>query len=254
MGDESDLKNYGMADIHIHSSVGDGMADIPELLNWVERETKLDVIAITDHDDIKGSYQARELVEKGNYRFDTVIGMEVTTRQGHLLALFLEKPVPSLQSLMKTIEAIHNQGGLCIVPHPMSWLTYSVGQRLLDKIAASRDPGIYLDGIEIINSTIAGRVCRGKAKRLNEMQYGLAETGGSDAHFLTEVGSGYTLFEGRTAADLRQSLIRKTTRAGGGTGMRLSRIGYGQIIKQLLKGLLLLPSRRLTKRLRGLFI
>ena len=66
----------GLADIHIHTRVSDGMADIMELVDFVERETRLDVIAITDHDQIEGGYRARELAAKNNCRFEVVVGMD----------------------------------------------------------------------------------------------------------------------------------------------------------------------------------
>ena len=222
---------YGAADIHIHSDVGDGMASIQSILEFVEERGNLDVIAITDHDQIEGSYQARELAAKRGYHFEVVTGMEVTTLEGHLLALFLESPVPSFQPLANTMEAIHAQGGLCIVPHPMSWLTESINRRSLEKILASKELSLYLNGIETINSTIVGRISNRLAKRFNE-KYRLAETGGSDAHFLIAVGSAFTLFPGTTAADLKRSLLERTTLAQNGTQVRLGQIGLIEIIKQ----------------------
>ena len=222
---------YGAADVHIHSSVGDGMADIPQILDFVEAKTDLDVIAITDHDRIEGGYQARELAAKRGYHFEVVTGMEVTTLEGHLLALFLESPVLSFQSLASTVEAIHTQGGLCIVPHPMSWLTESVNQQSMESILASKEQGVYLDGIETINATIVGRISNRLATRLNE-KYKLAETGGSDAHFLISVGSALTLFPGRSAEELKRSILERTTKAQNGSQVRLRDIGLIQIIKQ----------------------
>jgi len=222
---------YGVADIHIHSDVGDGMASIPAIIEFVEEKDSLDVIAITDHDKIEGSYQARELAAKRSCHFEVVTGMEVTTLEGHLLALFLESPVPGHQPLVNTIEAIHAQGGLCIVPHPMSWLTESINQRSLEAILTSRTQGLYLDGIETINSTIVGRISNRLATRLNE-KYRLAETGGSDAHFLIAVGSALTLFPGRSAEELRRSLLERTTQARNGIRVRISDIGIIEIIRQ----------------------
>lgn len=243
----------GYADIHIHTSFSDGMAEIPELLDYVEHKTDLDVIAVTDHDEITGSYQARELTAKGHYRFEVVMGIEVTTLDGHLLGLFLEKPVRSWQSLVKTIDAIHAQGGLCIVPHPMSWLTRSVSRTILDGICSGCHSGIYLDGIEVVNGTIAGQVSAAKVKGLNERSYKLSETGGSDAHFLAAVGQGRTIFPGRSAADLRRSIVERTTGALAGAPLSLSKIGYGQVVRQLGRGLIVLPFRLAGRSLRGLW-
>ncbi|MGB2799210.1 MAG: PHP-associated domain-containing protein [Dehalococcoidia bacterium] len=222
---------YGLADVHIHSSVGDGMADIPEIITFVQEKTDLDVIAITDHNRIKGSYQARELAAKRGYRFEVVIGTEVTTLEGHLLGLFIESPIPYLQSLENTIEAIHKQGGLCIVPHPMSWLTQSVSKQNLERVMANSDLDVHLDGVETINATIVGRISNKRARKFNR-KYQLAETGGSDAHFLIAVGGAITLFPGRTAEELKRSLLERTTQARNGIQVKNSDIGFLQIIRQ----------------------
>ena len=243
----SEIGVYGIADLHIHTSFSDGGFSVEELLDYVEKETYLNVIAITDHDEFAGAYRAKELTEKKRYRFDIVLGMEVTTLEGHLLALFIGKPVPSLQSLAHTIEAIHDQGGLCVVPHPMSWLTRSIGQGALDRVARSPSGSPYLDGLEVVNSNLAAQVSYEKSKRLNRHRYKLAETGGSDAHFLSSIGTGYTLFEGSDAADLRQSLLQKLTVAGSSAPVPLSQIGYGQVARQLVRGLALLPVRLAKK-------
>lgn len=225
---------YGRADVHIHSSVGDGMADIPEIVAYVEEKTDLDVIAITDHDEISGSYQARELAAQRGYHFEVVIGSEVTTLNGHLLALFIEKPVPRHQTLERTIDAIHEQGGLCVVPHPMCWLTESVSKRTLERVMNGTGASIYLDGIETVNATIVGRISNKRARRFNG-KHGFAETGGSDAHFLRAVGSAFTLFRGKTGEDLRRSLLERTTVARNGRPVKPSEIGLTQIIKQQIR-------------------
>lgn len=222
---------YGLADVHIHSSVGDGMADITEIVSFVEERSNLDVIAITDHDEIRGSYQARELAAQRRCRFEVVLGTEVTTLEGHLLGLFVESNVPSLQTLEHTIEAIHKQGGLCVVPHPMSWLTRSVTREGLERVMASNESDIYLDGIETVNASIAGRVSNGRASRFRN-RHGLAETGGSDAHFVEAVGSAVTAFPGRSAEDLRISLLERSTRARNGIRVRYSDIGFRRIVRQ----------------------
>src|SRR5215467_2671773 len=75
------------ADLHIHSTYSDGIPTIEQILEHTERQTNLDVIAITDHNTIDGSRRARDLWARGSYRFDFVVGEEVSTNEGHLLAL-----------------------------------------------------------------------------------------------------------------------------------------------------------------------
>src|SRR5438874_11379289 len=77
----------GKADLHLHTTVSDGMASVAALLEYVEQQTDLDVIAVTDHEDAAGGLRAQELAAKHRYRFEVVPGAEITTRHGHVLAL-----------------------------------------------------------------------------------------------------------------------------------------------------------------------
>jgi predicted metal-dependent phosphoesterase TrpH len=238
----------GKADLHIHTARGDGMADLPELLAYVEGETDLSAIAVTEHDDLLAAHEARELWARGSYRFALVVGMEVTTLEGHLLALFLEEPVPSLQPLLPTLEAVHKRGGLCIIPHPMSWLTRSIGQRTIERVLREGTGGQYFDGIETANMSPGARVGIEKARRLNDERYHLAAVGGSDAHFLTVIGSSYTLYEGSSAEDLRRAILQKSTRAANGRYPGVSQIGIGQIMRQTWRGMSATPRKMGLRR------
>lgn len=241
----------GRADLHIHSGMGDGLAPIPQLLEYVEDHTELDVIAVTDHDDITGGLKARDLAVQKGYSFQVIAGAEVTTLEGHLLALFLERPVPGLRSLRRTIEAVHAQGGVCVVPHPMSWLTRSVGRRSLERIMASSQDGIYVDALEVVNP-LAGRVSYKKVKHLNQTVYELAETGGSDAHFLPQIGAGCTTFPGRTAEDLRRALADRSTAGVLAFTTSLRDLGADEILAQQWRSLVVLPGKHVGNFVRKL--
>lgn len=198
----------GKADLHIHTSAGDGLDSFAAILDHVETETDLDVIAITEHDNLDVALQAREAWARGVYRFGFVPGVEVTTLEGHLIALYLERPVASLRRVEETIDAIHRQGGVCFVPHPASWLTRSIGPGTLNRVERQRQRGTWFDAIETANAGPAGRFYLEKARRL-AYEHGLAGVGSSDAHFVQAIGSAFTEFEGRTAGDLRTSFAEK---------------------------------------------
>jgi hypothetical protein len=232
----------GTADLHLHTALGDGMAEIPELLTYVEEETDLSLIAITEHDDLRAALAVREAWARGRYRFEVILGEEVTTLEGHLLALFIEEPVPSLKALAPSLEAVHQQGGLCIIPHPMSWLTRSVGQRTMERILREDRDGVSFDGLEISGSP-AGRISQKKARRLNRERFQLAEVGGSDAHFLQAIGACYTLFEGSTAEELRRAILARRTSAGAGRYPSLRQIGLRRVIRQQWRGMLVTPRK-----------
>lgn len=232
---------FGRADLHIHTAAGDGMAEIQELLDYVQETGQLNVIAVTDHDNIRGGYQARELWAKGRYSFEVVVGVEVTAVEGHVLALYVEDPLPGLCPLVEVLEAVHRQGGLCVIPHPLSWLTRSLGQRTIERVMRSEADGVYFDGIEVGNGTFAARISVKKAIRLNRERYHLAEVGGSDAHFLPAVGSACTLFPGSSAEELRRAILERRTSAATSRHPGPLEIGPGQIVRQTWRGLTVTP-------------
>lgn len=234
---------YGLADLQVHTSAGDGMMDAAAILERVEQQTDLDIIAVTDHDDIGGALAARELHARGHYRFELVTGIELTTRSGHLLALDIDAPLRPLRPLAETVAEIHRRGGIAVVPHPLSYLTRSIGQRALQRLLETGDPEVRPDGIELANGSLAARVTEAKARRLNRESFHLPETGGSDAHFLEEVGRAATLFRGSTTAELRTALAAGTTEARMLAPVPLSAIGWRTLARQQVRGLSVTPRR-----------
>ena len=201
----------GKADLHIHTRVSDGMASVAQVLEYIEHRTDLDVVAITDHEDVSGGLQARDIARRRGYRFEVVPGAEITTLQGHLLAIFIERTPASFRGMEATLDAIHSQGGLAIAPHPMSWLTRSISQRTLDRLA--RGEGQRLDAIELANPSPAALRTRDRAASLNEERWRLPVTGSSDAHHLPHIGTGWTQFAGSTSEHLRSAIRSGTTQA-----------------------------------------
>src|SRR5579864_1937966 len=197
---ESHPGKLGMADLHMHSTYSDGLPTIEQILDHVEHHTSLDVIAITDHDVIESSLRARDLWMKGSYRFDYVVGQEISTNEGHLLALFIEKRIPPHFSMERSIDLVHEQGGLAIVAHPLNRIfRHSCQREVLDRIYAN--PDVWLDGMETWNASFCGIRANRIAMRVNREVYGWAEVGNSDAHTLGSIGRGCTWFEGKSAQD-----------------------------------------------------
>lgn len=219
------------------------MGSPAQVLEYAERQTTLAIVAITDHDDLTPALRARELHARRGYRFGLLLGMEVTTIEGHLLALFVERRVPSFRSLPATLDAIHAQGGLAVIPHPMSPLTRSIGRHGIERILHRRNEGLWFDGIELANQSPAGRIRARRARELNRSRFHLAEVGGSDAHFLPAIGASYTGFNGNGTSDLRAAILAGTTTAGCGRQPSLREIGAGQIALQTARALWATPSK-----------
>jgi predicted metal-dependent phosphoesterase TrpH len=205
----------GKADMHLHSLYSDGTSGVEALLDHVERHTDLDLMAITDHERVDGALRAREIHAAGAFSFDLVVGEEITTRRGHLLALFIEERIPALRPLTETLERVHDQGGLAIAAHPLAPLTPSLGRRSLLSLHHDPDPRHHLDGIELLNPSAAGRSRRLDRLHLNQRVLHLPAVGNSDAHILEHVGSGWTWFPGSSAADYRRSVLDHSTEPDG---------------------------------------
>ena len=203
----------GRADLQLHSDLGDGLASPERILDAAER-AGMSVIALTDHDDIRGSFIVRDLAARRGSPVQIVTGVEVTTRSGHLLALWIEDEVPMFGALAATVAQIHEMGGLAIVPHPLSYLTFSIGEGALRALHAG-DAACRVDGIEVRNPSWAGRVRGRRAQWLNAQVLHAAETGSSDAHHAQLVGTAWTEFAGDTSAELRDAIVTRTTKAEG---------------------------------------
>lgn len=197
--------------MHLHTLYSDGTASVQQLLDHVERDTDLDLIAITDHERIDGALRASEIHAAGGYSFELIVGEEITTRRGHVLALFITERIPALRPLPETLERIHDAGGIAIAPHALAPLTPSVGRgSLLDRHGAP-DPRHRFDAIELINPSAAGRVRRAARDRLNAERLRLPAVGNSDAHVLEGVGTAWTWFPGSGATDYRAAIAAGTT-------------------------------------------
>ena len=196
----------GLADLHIHTIYSyDGTASISAVLARA-KQVGLDVIAITDHDEIKGALKAFELASR--FDIEVIPGIEITTREGDLLALFVTEKIQPGQPLLDTILQVGEAGGICIAPHPMARGTGMKSLsgpsilRALDHPVAGR----ILIGIETYNATALDRESNCLADRLASQCPKVARVGNSDAHVVQAIGRGATKFPGTSAAELLDAL------------------------------------------------
>lgn len=196
----------GMADIHIHTIYSH---DATTTVRGVLRQAStvgFDVIAITDHDDIRGAFDARELASQ--YNLEVIPGVEVTTKQGHLLALFIEKIPRRGLSLIDTLKIIRDLGGIAVAPHPFNQLPGSLSMNTVVSILGKLDLKNVLRGIEVYNMTT--QPFDERVKKISAY-LPFAQTAGSDAHVHWAIGTGKTEFRGKTAAELRIALEQGIT-------------------------------------------
>src|SRR5262245_36892079 len=185
------------ADLHLHTTCSDGKPTPEELAQRLAR-TRLAGAAVTDHDAIEGALRVEEALAGTGP--EIVIGSEVSTRDGHVLALFVIRDIVPAMSAEATIDAIHEQGGLAVAAHP-----YSLAEGVGD--LAARLP---FDGVEVLNGSPFMEMSNARAAaRLARTSAAL--TGGSDAHVASAAGQVHTLFPGGGAAELRAALLAGQT-------------------------------------------
>ena len=238
-------EQLGRCDPHIHTTYSDGLGS-PRAVVETALARGLDVIAITDHDSVQGALEAREFAARAGYPLEVIVGTEVTTARGvHLLALFVEERLPMLRSAARTIEEIARRGGVALAPHPLSALTPSMGRRMIEDVLAR---GLPLAGVETFNPSPAGRP-RARLLALNR-RWGLAEFGGSDAHFPAHIAAAYTLFPGRSAADFRRALLDRTTMARVGE-RPLARVPLRDYARQAGHAIILNPAQKVLRKVQA---
>jgi len=203
----------GAADLHMHTHYSDGEDSPAEVLEWAER-VGLDVIAITDHDCIDGAEEAADLAAREGTGPDVIVGEEVSSRDGHILGLYISRLVPPGMSAEDTVSAIHEQGGIAVAAHPF-WRTgtpdhnrrvYGVGDRIAE---------VDFDAVEVVNGGFTPSMVVANQRAIRAVRaLGKVAVGGSDAHVKHAVGWAHTCFDGRSATDLRASIIGGQTSAG----------------------------------------
>jgi hypothetical protein len=203
-----------LADPHCHTTASDGMVSPAELVAAAVA-ARLDLIAVTDHDTMAS---VKEVQERGAAAgLQVVAGQEVTTggpAQTHMLGWFLENPVKRGMSLEDTVDAIHDAGGLAIVPHPFMPVYFGSIQPEMLRRLIDKKP---IDGMEVMFTVPIGAWRRRVLDAFiaaNRERLG-APIGGSDCHFGGhDIGRVLTAFEGdfRTAVEQRRTVPRMGTR------------------------------------------
>ena len=237
---------YSIAILHAHSTASDGMVS-PSKLVTIAAQKGVRILALTDHDTLAGISEAKKAGKK--FGVEIIIGEEIQTafpRLLHIIGLFLKAKIPHNKSLIETINLIHAQGGLAIIPHPFVKLfniipspTASIQKKDLIKIIERTK----IDGIEIKHPSYNQNVQTEIKKFYCEHSKKLgAEIGASDSHFgQKDLLTNYTIFPGKTSRELYLAIKSKTTIALDGLKFPIPK---KDILAQNIKGLAVVGAKR----------
>jgi predicted metal-dependent phosphoesterase TrpH len=200
------MKKY---DLHIHTHYSDCSINKPEDILRIAKKIGLNGIAITDHNSIKGAYEVKKLNKDKN--FEVIIGEEIKTNYGEILALYIQEEIKK-GDLFDVIDNIKTQDGIIVIAHPfrqVPWLKFKYPLRELQG---------KVDGIEVFNSRNIGFSNQKAENAIKGLKF--ARIGTSDAHIPSDIGNGYTLFNG----NLRKAIKTQATDAKGTTSSALPSI------------------------------
>jgi predicted metal-dependent phosphoesterase TrpH len=192
----------------------------------------IDVVCATDHNTIEGALRLRELVPE---TLRVIVGEEVSSRDGEIIGLFLEKPIPRDLSAEDTIARIHEQGGLASVPHPFSRnRLYHLKAGALERVWGS------IDCIEVFNAREAFMADNRRAEAFAK-ERGIPGAVGSDAHRASEIGGAWIEVDEFAGRDDFVRALRGGTVHGRLTGQAIHLATRYDVFRKWL-------ARRRTKR------
>ncbi len=175
--------NY-FIDLHCHTSASFDCLARPESQVLAAAARGLMHLAITDHDRIEGALRARDAAPAG---LTVIIGEEVKTADGDLIAVFLERAVAPGRPARETIDEVRAQGGLVGIPHPFDRYRGSMlNDPRLEAI------GRLVDWVEVHNARVIGGGGNERAAAFAK-ELGLPGVAASDAHSTLEVGVAYNV-------------------------------------------------------------
>ena len=172
-------------DMHTHSEYSPDSRTSLKRQAAAVKAAGLHVVCATDHNTIEGALRLRELADG----FRVIVGEEVSTRDGEIIGLFLEKEVPRGLTAEETIARIQDQGGLVSVPHPFSRnRRFHIRRSVLERVWTD------IDCIEVFNAreAFSGDNLRAAAFAKEKDLPGAV---GSDAHRASEIGRAWVEVE-----------------------------------------------------------
>ena len=168
------------ADLHIHTTFSKDSLITPKDLVYYAKKRGLNAVAVTDHNHLEGAYKIAKETD-----FLIIPGMEVSSADGHIVALNVKELIPRGLSAPETVERIHNAGGVAIACHPYVYFKGCLKENVCSTF----------DAIEVINARAfpfkrSVRKAEETAERL-----GLSRVAGTDSHYGPQIGCAYTVIE-----------------------------------------------------------
>ncbi|MBI4731445.1 MAG: PHP domain-containing protein [Chloroflexi bacterium] len=185
-------------DFHSHTSASKDCLTSPADLIRAARRRGLDRVVVTDHNTIAGALAAHALDPEL-----VIVGEEIMTARGEILASFVTEEIPRGLSPQETIRRLRDQGAFISVSHPFD--SWRGGAWRMDEML---EIAPLVDAIEVFNARCLFRGDNLKAQEFSRL-HNLAGTAGSDAHAAFEIGAGRLVTPQFTGPDGLRKVIRE---------------------------------------------
>ncbi len=178
-------------DMHVHTAYSyDGFLTLEDMDAACLRKGITGVV-VSDHNEIDGALRADELHRNGSLKTRIIVGEEISTAQGEIIGLFLEKRIPPGMSMAETIAAIREQNGLVYLNHPFGYSKRSTKLQIDDL----DDLWDKIDIVEVFNGRNRDQISNKLALELAKMHHKPGGVG-TDAHSPWEVGRSFVQMAG----------------------------------------------------------
>lgn len=183
-------------EFHCHTVFSaDSLTSVEELIAACRRKG-IDRVAITDHNTIRGAIAAQALDPAL-----VIVGEEIQTTAGELLAFFVKEEVPPYLPPLEAIDRLKQQGAFISASHPFDATRSHWGREKLLSVLP------LIDAIETYNSRCMWPGFNRQAGSFAR-EHGIAGTSGSDAHSIPELGRATMLLEDFGDAESLRGVIR----------------------------------------------
>ncbi len=187
------------AEFHTHTRFSKDSILNKFFILFMLKVKKIRLIAITDHNEVKGAIKYQKFLKKFN--IDVIIGEEVMTDSGEIIGLFLNEKIEPLQSPEQTVKQIKEQNGIVYLPHPYDEKRYKTVLKE-EKQNKLKDE---IDFIEIHNGRNISEEYSDKQKNIQQKLM-ITPIIGSDAHTFIELGRNYIEIEYTNIEDFKNNM------------------------------------------------
>lgn len=187
-------------DSHIHSEYSpDSKSKIEDIIK-IAKNRNIDIIGISDHNTVEGLKTAQKLTKDDD--IFVIPSIEISSLEGHIIGYGCEENIKRDLSAEETIDLIHDQGGLAIIPHPYCFYRHGL-------LCKKDYKDLKIDAIETKNARFIIGYCNNKAKKLSNKEK-LPGLGASDAHYYKFVGDCYSEIDCEKDIDSVLKAIKKS--------------------------------------------